>query len=120
MAITWGVTTLNVIQDSYNPPAADGGINEIRILGDPTTPDIPASVIQQGGRVRETLNFDCWAASQAEIEALQTDHYEGTVRELTGHDGVSFDAVIVSVVPGRRVFQWFLEYRITFMEAVDL
>ena len=117
MAITWGATTLNVIQDSYAPASADGGINEIRILGDPATPDVPASVIQQGGRVRERTSFDCWVEGQAEYEALLADHYAGTVREFAGHDGVTFDAVILSITPKRRVFEWFIEYSITFMEA---
>ena len=120
MALTWGATTLNLIQDSYAPPVADANIPEIRILGDPSTPNVPASVIQQGGRSREHLTFDCWADSQTDIDALVTDKYNGQVREFTGHDGVSFDAVITQVLPLRRVFEHYIPYRITFLEATDI
>ena len=117
---SWGLTELNIIQDGFAPASADGNINEIRILGDPSTPNVPASVIQQGGRGRLRQSYACWAGAQSEINTLLTDHYAGTVREFTGHDAVTFDAVIFSITPGRRVFSHYIEYSITFLEATDL
>jgi len=114
---TWGDTELNIIQDSYAPPVASAGINEIQILPDPNDLDQPASVLQQSGRGRERIPLDCWVESQAEFEALVTDLYNGEERTFTGHDEVSFKAVITSISPRRRVFDTFIEFSITFLEA---
>jgi len=116
---SWGDTTLNIVQDSYSPPVAGGNINEIRILGNPETPDTPASNIQQGGRDRKTRPLDCWVESQAELAAFEADYYNGQIRTFTGHDGVSYPAVISWLSPARRVFEWFIEFSVTFMEATE-
>ena len=114
---SWGATTLNIIQDSNAPPVADGGIVEIPILADPATPDVPASIIQQAGRRRKRKPLDCWVESQAEFAAFETDYYSGQVRTFTDYDSVSYDAVIASINPRRRVFEHYIEFSITFLEA---
>ena len=106
---------LNIVQDSYAPPAADAGYTEIHVI--PSAASLsPMTIVQQGGRGRERVPLECWVGSQAEFDALKDEHYDGTVKLFTGHDGVSWNAFIFSIAAKRRVFTHFIEFSITFME----
>ena len=106
---------LNVVQDSYAPPAADAGYTEIPVIPSPTNLS-PMTILQQGGRGRERVSLECWVGSQAEFDELKQEHYAAVVKNFVGHDGTNFPAIIFSMTPKRRVFEHFIEFSITFME----
>ena len=117
---TWGATTINIIQDTYRPPAASAGIAEIELLPDPADPGAVATVLQQGPRTRRMVSWSGWVENQAALQALLDDYYAAEVRTFTGHDSVSFDAIIMSITPGNRYFEHYLEYSCVLVEAVDI
>ena len=112
---SWGATDLNIIQDTYIPPHAQLVRSKGQLIP-PTTGTDHAEVIQDGARMRRTVAWQGWVTSQAELDALLDDYYAGEVRTFTGYDSIVFDALIDSLTPGHRTFEWHIKYSITLVE----
>ncbi len=95
---TWGDTSLRIQNDTYRPPMANVRINEIELLPDPSSPDSPVTVLQQGGTGRKRVAFEGFVKSLADFNALQEDRVNSTVRLFTGLEGETLTGIIESLV----------------------
>jgi hypothetical protein len=113
----WGNTKLNIIKDSYIPPHAEVKYNELALIPGPNNTN-PATVIQQGGRGREKVNFNGFVYSWLEYEALETDKINGTARTFEGADGYTKTMIIANLNPTKRtLYPLKIEYSITLLEV---
>lgn len=109
---SWGTMDLLVARGSYNPPSAESGITEIKIL--PDSSGNAASVIQQGGRGRKRASFKGYA-TEANHHSLENDKLSATQRTFTDIDGNSLVSVIESYNANKNGDYY--EYSITLMEV---
>jgi len=112
---TWGSTVMLVEKNTYNPPAAENGITEIQILGDPVV-TTPASVIQQSGRGRKKASFSGYATNAVYL-ALLADSYAATVRTFTDPDGNTMSATIENISAARENGPYPYHYSVSLMEV---
>lgn len=116
---TWGAITVPVLWGSYSPQNSDGGITEIKILPDPLTPDVAASVLQQGGRARKRVSLETFVSTIAGYEAWRIDHVSATVRTWTGPlaSEAAFSAVVEQLSKPDILAATHIRFGVTLVEA---
>ena len=82
MAFKWGNTDLYVLRDTYNPPWAESTISEIALLPDSADLSAVSTVLQQGGRKRQTVSFSTYVKSYSVYADMLADYLAGTARNL--------------------------------------
>lgn len=111
----WGAMDLLVAKGSYDPPTGVVQITEIPLI--PTVDNVePSSIIQQGGRLRERINFQGYA-TEADYKSLETDKYSATERTFTDIDGNTFNVIIESLNSRWINGPYPYFYSITFLEV---
>ena len=119
---SWGDTRLRIKNGSYRPPEAETRITEIKILSNPSTPTVPATVLQQGGAERKRTSFAGYVRSLDEYSDLQSDKLHATVRTFTGPMGETLTGII-EVLNITDIFPpkiYSIGYVMTIVEAEDL
>ena len=118
MAFQWGGTDLYVVPDTYTPPWDEVVINEIALLPDPADLNAVSTVLQQGGRKRQTVSFSTYTKEYSVYTAMQADCRAGTSRTFTGADSYSATMIISSISQAaRKIYPTRFEFSVTFMEV---
>lgn len=118
MAFKWGNTELYIIKDTYNPPWAEATINEIALLPDPADLSAVSTVIQQGGRKRQTVSFSTYVKSYSVYTDMLADCMACIERTFTGADGHSATMIISSLSQAvRKIYPTRFEFSVTLMEV---
>lgn len=117
MAFKWGNTEIYILPDTYTPPWAEVTLVEIKILPG-TDNQEPSTVLQNGGRGRNRVNYSTYVKEYSTYQAMLTDYINQTERTFTGPDGVTGTYIISAISQAeRKIYPTRFEFSLTLMEV---
>ncbi|MGE5390910.1 MAG: hypothetical protein ACM3PE_07585 [Deltaproteobacteria bacterium] len=117
MAKTWNGTTLQVLHGSWRPGIPSTHINEIALIPDALDLSAKASVVQQGGRLRQRVKAKLYVTSMTAYNGFLNSYLAGTSGTLADGDTLNGSYMIESMGEPEYINDVVVFFDIVFVEV---